>query len=121
MTNEEIKRDEHLITALKLLIRSAMLYSDQAHKAVFNEKEGELAGAIYLQRASAKMAAAEAVYYSNYEILARDEAEDVFRQFDEFADELTEDFATNHSQQWTDIEYDRLKETFDNTVFAFEE
>lgn len=118
--NEDVQMELELIESLKRLIRSSYLYGKQAHDAVFNEDEGELAGVAYLQRASSKMASAEALYYSNYEILAHNEAENIFEKYDEFADELIEDFATKHSHQWTDLQFDELSEAFDNSAFAFE-
>lgn len=85
-----------------------------------DENEGELAGVAYLQRASSKMSTAEALYYLHYEILARDEVEDIFSKFDTFANELVEDFSTKHSQQWTDIQFEELKDAVENSVFNLE-
>lgn len=109
-----------LVEAIKRLVREAVLYSKQAHDCVFSEEENLHAALAYLQRASAKMSAAEALYWSQYEILARDEAEQIFLQFDAFANELVEDFATNHSQQWSDIEFNRLMDLVDNSAFALQ-
>lgn len=109
-----------LIETLKRFVRDAVLYSKRAHSCVFAEKENIPAAIAYLQRASSKMSAAEALYWSQYEILARQEAEDIFQKFDEFADELVEDFATNHSQQWTDIQFNELMDKVDDSAFALQ-
>lgn len=108
-----------IIEALKRLVREAMLYSKSARDYAFKDDKKQAALA-YLQRASAKMAAAEALYYAQFEILARNEFEDVLGRFGTFADELVEDFATNHSMQWVDIQFNEFKDSFDNSAFAFE-
>ena len=109
-----------IIESLKRLVRLAVLYGKQAHNYVFSDDENIPAAIAYLQRASSKMSSAEALYWSQYEILARDEAEYIFEKFDEFADELIEDFATNHSQQWTDIQFNELMDAVDNSAFALQ-
>lgn len=109
-----------LVDVLKRLVRQAILYSKQAHDAVFTEKRNLPASLAYLQRASAKMSAGEALYWAQYEILARDETEKIFLQFDIFADELVENFATKHSQQWTDIQFIKLMDLVDNSAFALQ-
>lgn len=115
----EFNPEINLIEFLKRFVRDAILYTKSAHALVFDDKTLPAAIA-YLQRASAKMAAAESLYYSNYKDLERAEAEEIFTLFDEFSDELIEDFATNHSQQWTDIHYNRLMEKFEVSAFSFE-
>lgn len=119
--NDDFQLESLLIDNLKRLIRMGYLYAKQAHDAVFDENKGELAGVAYLQRASSKMSIAEALYYSHYDILARDEAENIFAKFDTFANELVEDFATRHSQQWTDIEFNELTQAIENSVFNLED
>ena len=110
----------YLIETLKRYIRISFLDAKRAHDAVFEAHKKDLAGVAYLQLASSQMAVAEAIYHSHYDILARQEAEDIFNQFGTFADELITDFATEHSHQWTDIEYLRLKDLIDNSVFCLE-
>lgn len=109
-----------LIETLKRLVRTAVLYAKQAHDYAMPDKANIPAAIAYLQRASCKMSAAEALYWAQYEVLARQEAEDIFQKFDEFADELVEDFATNHSQQWTDIQFNELMKVVNDSAFALQ-
>ena len=44
----------------------------------------------------------------------------IFHLFDSYMSELLTNYKTDHSHQWTDIEFNRLKETFDSSAFAFE-
>ena len=110
-----------IIESLKRLVRTAVLYAKQAHHYAISDDENIPAAVAYLQRASSKMSAAEALYWAQFEILACDEAENIFEKFDEFADELVEDFATDHSQQWTDIQFDELIDSVNNSAFALQD
>lgn len=73
----------------------------------------------YLNIAASKFAAAESLYYSCFNILERDEAESIFHIFDVYMVEMLTNHKTEHSHQWTDIEYNRLKDAFDSSAFAF--
>lgn len=73
-----------------------------------------------LNVAASKFASAESLYYSCINVLEREEAEDIFHLFDAYMQELLNNYRDNHSHQWTDIEFQRLKEFFDSSVFAFE-
>ncbi|KRL40755.1 hypothetical protein [Liquorilactobacillus nagelii] len=46
-----------------------------------------------------------------HETLDRYEFDDLMPQVTTFCDEILENLATNHSQQWSDIEYKRLVQT----------
>ena len=109
-----------IIENLKELIRKAMIYAEKAHDLIFEENTDNSIAIAYLNISASKFASAEALYYSNLDILERDEAEQIFHTFEIFAEELLENCQTVHSHQWTDIEFQRLKDCFDYSVFAFE-
>lgn len=114
MSNEQT----NFTKSLSRFVQDAYVYSEKAYKAIFSNKENIPAALAYLQLASAKMSAAESLYYARYD-LVEDDLETLFHQFDVFADELVTDFATNHSQQWTGFGFDDFKETFENSICAF--
>lgn len=117
---EEIKyMSEELIHNFKQLIRHAMMYAQYSHDYVFDNTLDKYVAVSYLNIAAAKFAAAESLYYSRFEELQRGEAEDLFQLFDTYLRELLNNFRTGHSHQWTDIEFERLKNCFDYSVFAF--
>ncbi len=107
------------IENFKSLMRTAMRYAQKAHDFIFDNSVDDLIAVSYLNAAISKFSSAEAFYYSQLEFLERQEAEDIFRLFDTFANELLNNVRTKHSHQWTDIEFEKLKETFDYSAFAF--
>lgn len=109
-----------LIENFKTLVRRAMIYAERAHNYIFDDDIDPFVATSYLNIAAGKFSAAESLYYSQYECLERSEAEEIFRLFDTFLTEFLNNVRTNHSHQWTDIEFQRLKEAFDYSAFAFE-
>ena len=108
------------IENFKSLMRVAMHYAHKAHDFIFDSSVDDLIAVSYLNVAISKFSSAEAFYYSQFEFLKRQEAEDIFHLFDTFANELLSNVRTEHSHQWTDIEFERLREAFDYSAFAFE-
>lgn len=78
------------------------------------------AAVAYLNIAASKFAAAESLYYARIDVLERGEAVEIFRLFDVYMHEFLSNYRTGHSRQWNDIEFNRLKEAFDDSAFAFE-
>lgn len=109
-----------LIENFKTLVRHAMVFAQKAHDFVFDDGTSDIVAVSYLNIAASKFSAAESLYYARYELLERHEAEELFRLFDVFMSELLNNVRTNHSHQWTDIEFIHLKECFDCSAFAFE-
>lgn len=109
-----------LIENFKSLMRNAMIYAQHSHDYIFDDSVDNSVAVSYLNIAASKFTAAEALYYSQLNILQRGEAEEIFRLFDVYMRELLNNHRTDHSHQWTDIEFNRLKESFDYSAFAFE-
>jgi len=116
MHDEEL----HIIENFKTMMRRSMMYAQDSHDYIFDEDVEDSVAISYLNIAASKFAAAESLYYSRFEILERNEAEEIFHLFDVYMCELLTNYRTSHSHQWTDIEFTRLKEYFDDSVFAFE-
>ena len=112
--------DFSLIENFKTLIRNAMIFTERSHDYIFDDNVDNSVAIAYLNVAASKFAAAEALYYSRLDGLERDEAEQIFHLFDVYMNELLTNVRTSHSHQWTDIEYNQLKECFDYSAFAFE-
>lgn len=108
------------IEDFKQLMRRAMVYAEKAHKFVFDEKTDISIAMSYLNIACSKFAAAESLYYSCYDVLERNEAEAIFHLFEVFMTEFLTNVRTDHSHQWTDIEFEHLKDAFYYSAFAFE-
>lgn len=104
---------------IQRLIRQSMLYAKDAHDCVFDKSVSDSVAMAYLNLAASKIATAESFYYSNLEDLEHSDIEEIFAKFDTFAREMLSNYRTDHSHQWTDIEYEALKAVFDNSVCAF--
>lgn len=84
------------------------------HRKLFSEPqdfEAEQKALIYLNRAARHMDLAYTVYQSYFEELEHYGITPVFEAFDAFYDETTDNVATNHGHQWSDIAFKKYKET----------
>lgn len=115
-----MEKELELIENFKTLMRHAMLYAEYAHDFVFDEETDITVAVAYLNVAASKFASAESLYYSCIDVLERPEAEKILHCFDSFMNELLTNVRTKHSHQWTDIEFQRLKDAFDYSAFAFQ-
>ncbi len=107
-----------LIDVFKNHVRSSFYDARTAHDCIFDEKSSIEIAIAYLNKAIAEHCLCESLYYSRYDQLERSEYEDYSAQFESFAEELLTNVRTSHSHQWTDIEFQRLKEIYDNSVFS---
>lgn len=106
-----------LIEDFKELMRHAMLYAENAHDYIFDDKVDNMIAISYLNMAASKFSAAQALYCAQREILENGDAEKIFHLFETFAAELLNSVRTDHSRQWTSIEFERLREAFDFSPF----
>lgn len=105
--------DQQLVQDFKLLILSGYYNARSAHSAIFPDKGPNENSVIigYLAIANSYINAARAVYICN-EALSRQEFDEFFHAFSTFSDEVMSNISTNHSHQWSDIEFDRLEEAY---------
>lgn len=108
-----------LIEDFKRFVASAMRYAIASHETLFEDDCNISVSLAYLNAAISRFSSAEALYYAQFETLQRGEAEDLFHQFSVYANEFLNNVRTNHSHQWTDIEFNNLKDIFDSSAFAF--
>lgn len=112
--------NQRIIDALKLNVRYS-ISSAKKSVGLISEYPDKLHRAVaYLQLSISQMSVAKSIYWSQIDILERDEAEELFRLFDVFAEEMVDNYATNHSQQWSLITFDQMMDFFNDSVFAFQ-
>lgn len=107
------------IQELKKLIHYAFRTSEHGHEILFKDSyntQNALIAATYINKAISLMASAKAVYISNIEQLENHEIEEIFGAFDTFESEFLSNLSTNHSHQWTDIEFERFKELVESSI-----
>lgn len=109
--------DQKMVAFLRLM-KQAFGYARRARNCSFNRDkrpEDKCSAMAYASSCIAKSSAAQAIYWTTPE-LEHSELPELFTQFDVFANELFTDFETDHSRQWVDIEFNRLKELFEESV-----
>lgn len=107
-----------LVDQMKLLVKEAMICAKTVDDILFSKKPNEVAVIGYLNQASSLMHCAQAVYISNFDELEHNDIDELFHQFDVFANEVLSSIATNHSKQWSNIEYETLNDKFDYSVLS---
>lgn len=107
------------IDFIKKSIRSAYNESKTAHDILFKNyrnEHDEVIASIFINKAISIMSACKAVYYSNISNLENNEVESIFHKFDTYENEFLENIRTQHSHQWTDIEFESYKDTLSNFI-----
>ncbi|MEI8200742.1 MAG: hypothetical protein WCG21_11830 [Eubacteriales bacterium] len=98
--------------ALKGLFISAMLSTKFCYESLFEEGGDEHPEIILplLNDATSSVNTMRAIYITFYDDIAHQEFDEFFQHFDVFKDEVLTNFRTNHSHQWSSIEYTRMIE-----------
>lgn len=104
------------LTLLKAATRDAMSYAQISHEAVLAGNENPLVAASYANAALAKCSLVEALYYTKYED-SNTELEIFFLKLHTYVNEVLRNIRTDHSHQWSDLEYHELEEQFQKLDF----
>ncbi|KXS45559.1 MAG: hypothetical protein AWU54_295 [Candidatus Frackibacter sp. T328-2] len=102
------------INQITVLIKDAYYSSKEAHEILFEEydnKENQITAAVLINRSISLISAAKAIYYSNYESLAKTDIENIFSKFDLFESEFMTNFPTGHSHQHTGLKFKQFEES----------
>lgn len=94
-------------------IKEAMSYATSAHAIILSKTKNESIAAAYIAASLARSSAAEVMYHSipDWE---NDDIEKFFSLLHIFSNEALDSLATNHSPQQTDLDFNRLKDCFNN-------
>lgn len=109
-----------LIKKFNIFICSGMSYATMSHKLILENNTKIPVALSYLNGSMSYFLSAETLYYAKYDVLKNEEAEKIFFHFKKFANELLKSASVNHSYQWTDIEFERLSDVFNSSIFASE-
>ena len=112
------------VFAFNGMMREAYIMAQHAHDYSFDDPEkgiteDKVTALSYAAACTAKYSAAAAIYWCSPE-LENDKVPALLAQFDTFTDEIRSDYRDDHSRQWVDIEFDRLKELFEASCFKLE-
>lgn len=103
-----------LIELIKQNLALGYFEAKHCHETLFIDNsnfETEQKSLIYLNRSARYMDLAYSIYQNNLEELENSSIENVFHLFNVFYNEATTNIATNHSHQWSDIEFRRYKDS----------
>lgn len=103
---------------LKQIVGYAISSAERAHKNLFSDNSDEAVIIGYLNMANSYICSANAIYISNYDLLEHSDIEDLIYQFNVFIKEVLSNIANNHSHQWSDIEYQNLKDKYQCCVLS---
>ncbi|WP_063221101.1 hypothetical protein [Bacillus cereus] len=96
-------------TLLKELLIDGYLAAQNAHKYIFEKKTN--VSMAYLTEANTFFTNARILYSQNLDLESLEiDMETLFHRFRVFNNELLECVATDHSHQWTDIEFNAFKD-----------
>lgn len=103
------------------MMREAFMMAEHARDFCFDDPEkgiveDKVIALSYAAACTAKYSAAAAIYWCSPE-LEDDDVPALLSQFDTFTDEIRNDYRDDHSCQWVDIEFDRLKDLFDASSY----
>lgn len=102
----------------KNYVRSSFYDARYAHNCIFDENCSTEIALSYLNKAIAEQCGCDSLYYAQYEYLCTSEYENYSHQFAIFSNEFLNNVRTNHSHQWTNLEFEKLKKIYDNSVFS---
>ena len=111
------------IEQIKQLIKSLYFDSKKAHDYLFEDNLStiedtthEIIAGILLNKANSTFSCLHTFYYCNFEDVCDNRVEDILFRFQIFSKEFLENISTNHSHQWTNIEFDRFEESVKQLV-----
>lgn len=113
------------VHGFRKLLTEAFIFAKTSHRCSFtdqenNRPEDKVSAMTYAAACIAKYSAAEVAYWSHPE-LQTTEIVSLLAQFDTFTQEVLNDFQTNHSRQWVDIEFAQLEERFNRAMGTLEQ
>ena len=87
----------------------------QAHSEIFSGRKNCSVIIGHLSIASSHINAARAIYVCN-EVLTHYEFDPFFHAFSTFSDEVMTNIRTDHSHQWSDIEFQRFHDSYQDVA-----
>lgn len=112
MDKNNFDLESHQIENLKGMIREAYKLSEKANAALAKDSlsdKNQMNAMFAVNRAFSVMQSAKAVYLSNFTKLENIRFDEVMYKFQVYANEALTNLLTDHSHQWTFIEFDSFE------------
>ena len=117
--NENVSFTLQQIEFIKKTISEALETSRTCNNILFKnsiDKTNELIASTYLNKAISLISSVKSVYYSNIAELENSQVEGILFQFNIYSSEFLKNLSTDHSHQWTSIEFERLEELVNSFI-----
>lgn len=112
----DMEYNEHVMKELPSLLLKGAMNAKQANeltnKDIYENGKCRDVALACLSAASAYMATARAIYVVMYDSIDDDSVDVVFARYDAFASELLTNYRTDHSHQWSGIEFERFEDAY---------
>lgn len=108
---------QHHIETMRLYVFDGFNAARHCHNLIFSdEKKSEKINVAlaYLNQANTFITNAKTIYRLISEEREKPDLDDFFHQFEVFNKEVLTNVRTNHSHQWSGIEFNRLKERYED-------
>ena len=100
---------------IKSEIHSCWINCTNAYNTIMKDKPHQEIAVAYVLTAMSHLSCIKSVYTCNYNELEDSTVESVIHKFEVFCNELLTNFCTDHSHQWTGIEFTNLEELLTNS------
>ncbi|MTN81034.1 hypothetical protein GMB34_07220 [Turicibacter sanguinis] len=111
MSFNKIEHIKQMITVLYFEAKKAHDYIFQEELPPRLKQNQEIIAGILLNKAIASYNSLHSFYYCNIEDCKDERIEDTLFRFDCFANEVLTNISTDHSHQWSNIEFERFKKS----------
>lgn len=106
------------IEYIKKSIKNCYYTCNRANNILFrtdsnSNSTNEVVAISYLNKAISIMESCKAVYFACINELENITVESIFNTFETYTNEMLNNYSTNHSHQWTDIEFNHFKDAVD--------
>lgn len=113
-----LEKEQELIKILQGQMLCFMFDARESVKLIFSDyQDKEIRCLAILTRAINYLAYSKSIYNIGIDD-HRDDIDNVLTKADIFIKEITNNIATNHSHQWSDIQYRELAKAYDNSVLC---
>lgn len=98
---------------ISIPIAKAFTNAKHAHDEIFKENPREHVITGHLSIACSYLNSARSIYVCNLDTFERSDIDNFFHQFDVFIKEVMTNIRTDHSHQWSNIEFENLSEKYE--------
>lgn len=104
---------DNLEQDFKVMIINGFKNANYAYEEIFSDRKNESITIGHLSIANSYISSAQAVYICN-SILCHPNIDEFFDRFSILSDEVMDNIRTNHSHQWSSIQFRKFEDSYEN-------